>query len=330
MKDQHDGQLALGCNRLGSATSGSTPRTSRQLVHAALELGIASFDTADSYSNGGSERALGAALRGRSEAVQIATKGGYTFRERSAAEQLVRRVLLPLVTKLRARDKVVAPGAGSGDQYTNQNFSEAALIAAASASRQRLGVASLDIYQLHGPTVAEIESFATIAAALRQAHTINAIGVGLNSAADAHQWIRNAPVDVVQAPFGLLDPQLRESGAIAAADERNVHLLVRGVFGAGLLSPRLSQAELESRTAKVAWVNDLHALAANTGVPTLQLAAWFVRRHTPHATWVIGASSPTQLAQSCEFFRTPLPSDDLFDAIDTITAHHGPLTGGRP
>ena len=330
MTEQLGGRLALGCNRLGSATSGSTRRSSHDLVHAALGLGITVFDTADVYSNGASERTLGAALRGRGEVAHIATKGGYTFRERSALEQQARRFLLPIATKLRSRDQLVAPGAGSGDQYAAQNFDISHLRAAVAASRARLGVDELACYQLHGPPVSLVGSFATTSEALATEPGIGAIGVGLNAAADADSWIRGATPQMLQAPFGLLDPELRAAGAIEAAAHRNVHLFVRGVFAAGLLSPRLGISELQSRTAKWEWVGALHALAAQTGVPTLQLAAWFVRRHTPDATWVIGVSSVQQLEQSHQFFITPLPSDDVFSAIDEITAHHAPLTGGRP
>ncbi|MGV0745384.1 aldo/keto reductase [Mycolicibacterium sp. XJ870] len=46
----------------------------RAMVDMALEAGITLFDTADVYSDGGSEEVLGAALRGRRDSVLISTK----------------------------------------------------------------------------------------------------------------------------------------------------------------------------------------------------------------------------------------------------------------
>jgi len=63
------GKVGLGCGPLGAMRADDAER----LVHAALDLGVRTFDTAPSY--GASESHLGRALRGR-DAV-IVTKGGY-------------------------------------------------------------------------------------------------------------------------------------------------------------------------------------------------------------------------------------------------------------
>src|SRR5690606_19066560 len=49
-------------------------RDSIATVHAALELGVDFFDTAESYGAGRSENVLGRALEGRREQAFIATK----------------------------------------------------------------------------------------------------------------------------------------------------------------------------------------------------------------------------------------------------------------
>jgi aryl-alcohol dehydrogenase-like predicted oxidoreductase len=48
-----------------------------RLIGRALDAGITLFDTADAYAGGESERLLGAALKGRRDAVVIATKVGF-------------------------------------------------------------------------------------------------------------------------------------------------------------------------------------------------------------------------------------------------------------
>ena len=48
----------------------------RRLVDICIEAGVTMFDTADVYSNGASEMMLGAAIKGRRDAVLISTKTG--------------------------------------------------------------------------------------------------------------------------------------------------------------------------------------------------------------------------------------------------------------
>ncbi len=68
--------LALGCWVFaGGPTWGQQEqKVSIATVHAALDLGINTFDTAPAYGDGVSERILGLALRGRRDEALIATK----------------------------------------------------------------------------------------------------------------------------------------------------------------------------------------------------------------------------------------------------------------
>ena len=63
--------LGLGGNQFGGKVD--VDSTSR-IVHHALDLGVNFIDTADVYSRGKSEEALGIALHGRWDRVVLATK----------------------------------------------------------------------------------------------------------------------------------------------------------------------------------------------------------------------------------------------------------------
>jgi aryl-alcohol dehydrogenase-like predicted oxidoreductase len=94
--------VGLGCNNFGSRVNdGGT----REVVDAALEAGITLLDTADVYGNrGGSETALGKALKGRRDRVVLATKFGHAMTDdappnrgsreyiRQAVEESLRRL----------------------------------------------------------------------------------------------------------------------------------------------------------------------------------------------------------------------------------------------
>src|SRR5579859_5408214 len=88
--------FGLGCVNLGSMGG----RKGFRLVHQALDLGIRSFDTADAYGAGASERVIGGALRGRRDRAFVATKAGYVFRERTAPEHAARQLAGPMIRQV--------------------------------------------------------------------------------------------------------------------------------------------------------------------------------------------------------------------------------------
>jgi len=86
-------RLGFGCGRLNGA--GDKARSLR-LVHTALDLGIRYFDTAPTYGLGASEAVLGEALKGRQEAVLVATKAGLPRPAAPGFKQKARAVVKPL------------------------------------------------------------------------------------------------------------------------------------------------------------------------------------------------------------------------------------------
>jgi aryl-alcohol dehydrogenase-like predicted oxidoreductase len=69
------GVVAFGCMSLGEDHAANA-----RLIHAALDLGIDLFDTADLYRRGQNEETLGRALQGRRHSAIIATKVGNQWR----------------------------------------------------------------------------------------------------------------------------------------------------------------------------------------------------------------------------------------------------------
>ncbi len=119
--------LGLGCWAIGGPAwrgenadgwGGVDDAESERAIHAAIDLGVTFFDTADVYGAGHSERVLGRALGARRSSVVIATKFGNTFDE--ASRQL-----------------------GAGDASPRY------IRSACDASLRRLGTEYIDLYQFH-------------------------------------------------------------------------------------------------------------------------------------------------------------------------------------
>ncbi|MEP6961174.1 MAG: aldo/keto reductase, partial [Acidobacteriota bacterium] len=122
--------VGLGCNNFGWRTDAAGTSA---VVDAALDAGINLFDTADMYGTGQSEEYLGNALKGRRSQAIIATKFGMKM--------------------------------GEGMEGASAAYVRKAL----DASLQRLGVDTIDLYQLHRPDVATpiAETLATLDEAVK-------------------------------------------------------------------------------------------------------------------------------------------------------------------
>jgi len=119
----HLSRITLGCLGFGDPAVGRFPwilgeDEARPVVAAALEAGITSFDTANSYSNGTSEEVTGKILK-----------------------ELVPREDVVIATKVRDRMRPGPHGAG---------LSRKAILHEVDASLTRLGTDYIDLYQIHG------------------------------------------------------------------------------------------------------------------------------------------------------------------------------------
>src|ERR1700738_542875 len=65
--------VGVGCNNFGGRID---EKHTKEVIDAALEVGINFFDTADMYANGKSEQLLGRYLGARRREVVVATKFG--------------------------------------------------------------------------------------------------------------------------------------------------------------------------------------------------------------------------------------------------------------
>src|SRR5690242_17271827 len=74
--------LGLGCMGMSESYGAADETESVATIHRAIELGVTLFDTAEVYGFFRNEDLLGRALRGRRQAVVIATKFGWRIEDR--------------------------------------------------------------------------------------------------------------------------------------------------------------------------------------------------------------------------------------------------------
>ena len=154
-----------------------------RLVHAALDGGVTFFDTGASYSGGHAEPRLGRALKGRGGGMVVASKAG-TF----------------------ARDGRIG-----------RDFSPAAIVASAEASLRNLGLETLPLLQLHGPSVAELtDDLRAALADLKVRGLVRALGVNSFDPAVIDHVLGLPDFDTVMVDYNVLRPE-REPLIVRAA-----------------------------------------------------------------------------------------------------------------
>ncbi len=318
-------RLGFGCVRLGSVSGGRSLRSEMRLVQNAIDGGITLFDTADAYGNGVSERILGRAVRGHRADVTIATKIGYVFDDRSLVTRTAMRTALPVVNRLRARRN--PPGAstltdddgpGTG-AYASQDFSVPRLRVAVDASLGRLRTDYIDVLQLHGPPTL-LPDVVDALTDLVRVGKVRSVGVGAESIASARDWSTVAGIDVVQLPFGVLDPDAAHTVFESTASS-GVEIWARGVFGGGLLASPVDDHP------KAQLVADVVDLARTIGVTPYELAFDYARSFTAVSAIVIGIHSTSHLAADLRLLDRPPADRALIDRVDSMikarTVHDG-------
>ncbi|MGW8792113.1 aldo/keto reductase [Streptomyces althioticus] len=250
-------------------------------VHAALDAGITLIDTADSYHWHAGERGHNEILVARALAryggdtshVLVATKGG------------------------RGR-----PGDGSW----TVDATPAHLKRAAEASRKRLGVEAIGLYQLHKPDPGV--PWADSVGALRElldAGTVRAVGISNVNCGQIHE-ARAILGDALVSVQNQYSPAVRDA-------EPELRLAAR--LGLAFLpwSPLggISRSSLDGASGPASTDTAFHRVACDHGVSPQRLAlAWLLHR-APTVIPIPGASRPASILDSARATEIELGAEEL-------------------
>jgi aryl-alcohol dehydrogenase-like predicted oxidoreductase len=231
------------------------------LLREAASLGVKVFDTADSYGNGAAEDAVREALHPY-DGLVIATKGGYRHERLNAWTPDARP------ERLRA---------------------------ALEGSLKRLGVAAIDLYQLHCPDrrVPYADSIGTLARmqAEGKIHHIGVSNVGLRELEVAR---REAAIVSVQNPFNV---RYRSGAEVLEACERHGIAFIPWMpLGDGGIS----------------WTDPvLRRIAAKHGATPAQVALAALLHRSPLMLPIPGTSSAAHLRENVAAAEVDLDAVDL-------------------
>lgn len=172
--------LSFGCGAVGGLMTKGAAADQERAVRFALEHGITYFDTAPQYGNGTSEENLGRVLAKLKPKVAVGTKVRLKFEEYGRIGQTI--------------------------------------TAALEQSLKRLGLDSVDLYQLHNRATAKSEGDALVADAflsevvpafekLRQAGKVRHLGItALGETASLLKIVESGRFDTAQVCYNALNP----------------------------------------------------------------------------------------------------------------------------
>jgi D-threo-aldose 1-dehydrogenase len=289
--------VGLGTAGIAGLYTSVTDEEAHAVVRRALDAGVVHIDTAPQYGHGTAERRLGAALAGVDrDAFTISTKVG-------------RRI----VPRRRGRSGIFADAPPSDAVF---DFSRSGILRSLEASLRRLRLERVDIVLIHDPDDHEEQALREaypVLEELRAQGVVRAIGVGMNQTRVLERFVREADIDLVlvASRFTLLDREAASS-LLPACAERDVGVIVGGVFNSGILADPRPGARYGYMPADPEILERARRLAATCeryGVSLRAAALQFPLRHPAVTSVLAGARSVRELDDCLTQMERDIPAE---------------------
>ena len=291
------GTWAIGGAGWAFAWGAQDDRDSTAGILEGLEQGINWIDTAAVYGLGHSEEVVGKAVKEWADRVYIATKCGLV--------------------------------AGAGGNKINRVLKEQSVFGECEASLRRLGVETIDLYQIHWPfPEQDIEEGFGALLKLKEQGKIRWAGVSNFSAAQLSVVSRHGTISSLQPPYSLLRREV-EKEELPWCAQRQCGVIAYSPMQCGLLTGKVTPQWVESLPgndwrktkleflqqpklgALIALVDELKSIAKESGHSVSQLAvAWVLRRGEVTAA-IVGARKKGQITEVIPAAAWELGAEEL-------------------
>ncbi len=308
------GAWAIG----GLFWGGSDDAEAAAAIDAAIDHGIDAIDTAPVYGCGHSETLVGRAVRGKRDRVKLLTKCGLRWDDRSG-EFYFTLMNTP-----------------SGQPVTvYKNVKPDSIVHECEQSLKRLGVETIDLYQVHWPS-GSAPADATMGALvkLNEQGKVRHVGVSNYSGEQLAAALAHGPVVSNQIKYSLLERGI-ETGALPACRQRGVGVICYSPMAMGLLTGqvtmdrefppsdvRRSQAWYQpvNRRRVLDALEQVRPIAQARGATLAQLAVAWVLAQPGVTTALVGARNAAQSVQNAGAADVKLTGEELATIRQTFEA----------
>ncbi len=298
--------IGLGCMGMSDFYGPADEKTSLDVLHRAIDIGVNFFDTADMYGiNGANERLLANVLRTRRNEVALATKFG----------------------NVRGADGAFL-GIDGSPEYVRS---------ACDASLQRLGVDHIDLYYQHRvDRKVPIEETVGAMAELVKAGKVRHLGLSEASGATVRRAAKVHPIAALQSEYSLWTREI-ENDALPVCKELGISFVAYSPLGRGFLTGAIKSAndldptdwrrqnprfQADNLPTNLALVEAVNQIARQRGCTPAQLAlAWLLNRG-PNIVPIPGTRRTARLEENAAAASITL-TDRERQRIDEVLAAHG-------
>lgn len=263
----------------------------QKAVITAFETGYTLFDHADIYTRGHAERIFGEALRqvsGMRDKIIIATKCGIRF-----------------------------PGEPNPDSPQRYDFSAEHIIRSCEGSLKRMGIETIDLYQLHRPDyLADPQEVAAAFTKLKESGKVRYFGVSnfRPSLVTAIQAACPMPLVVHQVEISLARLDCFTDGTLDQCLVENMTPLAWSPVARGLLGDggKNVSPELAASYGVEKILPTLDAIAAARGVSRTVIALSWLLKHPSKIVPIVGSTNPGRIRDAAKAVDVELTREEWY------------------
>ncbi|MEA3462371.1 MAG: aldo/keto reductase [Bacteroidota bacterium] len=302
------GAWAIG----GWMWGGANEKDSIRAIHACLDHGISSLDTAPIYGFGLSEKLVGEAIKGKRDSFEILTKAGMRWEGTSG-------------------EYFFTTNDNSGIQREIYTYSgRDSLIAECEESLKRLGTDYIDLYQIHWPdSTTPIEEAMEAFRILQEQGKIRAAGVSNYSVEQMERASTVVELSSNQVPYSMVRRDI-EQDVVPWCLDHDCGILAYSPLQRGLLTGKITpdypfapgDSRPEAAHFKVnnlirtnKFLEQITPLAREKGATLSQLVIAWTLRQPGITVALVGARTEEQVKQNAGAVDVQL-SDDEVDMIN--------------
>ncbi len=292
------GRIGLGCMGMSEFYGGTRDEEAHiKTLHAAIDLGVHHFDTADIYGNGHNEELVSKAFSDRWDKVTVATKFG-----------------------VRRSEEGEFLGVSGRPEYVRE---------ACEKSLKRLGVDTIDLYYQHRPDPeVPVEESVGAMKELVDEGKVRYIGVSEFSAEQIKAAHAVHPITALQTEYSLWSRDVEDNGVLDTCRDLGIAFVAYSPLGRGFLTGAIANKDAldahdwrrqnprftdEAFAENVRFVELIQDIATKKGATPAQVALAWVLAQGEDIFMIPGTRRIDRLKDNLGAWNVRFSEDELSD-----------------